>query len=212
VLDYESDSIMSMNPMLPRVIEGQSSRKLDYKNPGYIRLSFVTRNSKQERFDYSNQIMLHLGLNEVGKFLYMSKYQWHSPHVNSKSDFVVTRSDNYDSSSQELQQDGKKMLSVRFEPEKFRSTWTCTTKEDQERSIVTHVQLDKLYVIQSLLEHSIPRIAGWTHSMDRDLIPSFTGSNDDGWDSSSGGGGSYSSSSGSSSSSSSGSGGGGWNF
>ena len=197
VFDYDADSIMSMNPMLPRVIEGPTSSKLDYKSPGYVRLSFVTRNSKQEKFDYSNQIMLHLGLNEIGKFLYLSKYQWFSPNVNiAKNDFVITRS----SESQESQE-GKKMLSVKFEPEKYRSTWTCTTKEDEEKTIVTHVHLDKLYVIQSLLEHSLPRIAGWTHSMDRDLIPSFTGGVDGGWDDNSKG-----------NVSSSGGGGGGWNF
>eukprot|EP00938_MAST-03A_sp_MAST-3A-sp1_P004274 g4274.t1 len=200
VYDYERDSIMNMNPMLPRVIEGPTSSKLDYKSPGYVRLSFVTRNSKQEKFDYSNQLMLHLGLNEIGKFLYVSKYQWFSPNVNiAKKDFVITRSE-----SQESQED-KKMLSVRFEPDKFRSTWTCTTKENEEKSIVTHVHLDKLYVIQSLLEHSLPRLAGWTHSMDKDLLPPFTGGVDD-----------SSSSSGNSSwgDSSNGNvgGGGGWNF
>ena len=198
VFDYDADSIMSMNPMLPRVIEGPTSSKLDYKSPGYVRVSFVTRNSKQEKFDYSNQIMLHLGLNEIGKFLYMSKYQWFSPNVNiAKNDFVITRS----SESQESQE-AQKMLSVKFEPEKYRSTWTCTSKEDEEKSIVTHVHLDKLYVIQSLLEYSLPRIAGWTHAMDRDLIPSFTGGVDGGWDDNSKG----------NVSSSGGGGGGGWNF
>lgn len=176
---------MSINPILPRVIEGPTSTKLDFKNPGYVKLSFTTRPSKEEQFDYSNQMILHLGLNDIGKFLYVSKHQWYSPNVDiAKNDFVITRT-----TDSEESQESKKTLSVRFVPKKFRSTWTCTIREEEEKSIVTHVHLDKLYVIQSLLEHSLPRIAGWTHSMDRDLIPAFAGWDDNKGNSNSGDGG-----------------------